>query len=207
MIPVLGHKGYCQAEIEITGAEGHSAFPETGASAILAAGRLLRELEQLGERLGLDLNPAFAPPFTTLNVGLISGGKAKNVIPGFCRMTLEWRPIPSQDVRRVLTEVEALCAAASTGRIRALVVPSRLDQGVLVEPRELVPFLERETGNRAETIPFGTELPQLTGLGAEACVFGPGDIRVAHRTGEFIPVAELLAAVEILARAIVHFCA
>jgi acetylornithine deacetylase len=207
LIPVLGHKGYCHAEIEIEGAEGHSAFPETGASAILAAGRLLRELEALAARLESDADPLFAPPHTTLNVGLISGGKARNVIAGACRMTLEWRPIPGQDVRRVLGEVEKLCAAASVGRIRAQVKPARLDAGVAVAPGDLIRFLEGETGNRAASIPFGTELPQLAALGAEACVFGPGDIRVAHRTGEFIPLNELNHATGILARAVARFCA
>ena len=57
------------------------------------------------------------------------------------------------------------------------------------------------------TIPFGTELPYLVEMGAQACVFGPGDIRVAHRTGEFVPLAELSRAVEILAAAIERFAA
>ena len=67
-------------------------------------------------------------------------------------------------------------------------------------------FLETESGNRATTVPFGTELPEVIGLGAEACVFGPGDIRVAHRTGEYVEIAELEQAAAILARAIERFC-
>ncbi len=206
MTPVLGHKGYCLAEIVIMGAEGHSAYPETGASAIFAAGRLLRELEQVGIELQQDVDPLFAPPFTTLNVGLIAGGKAKNVIPGSCTLTLEWRPLPSQDVRRVLGLVEAACARVAGGGVRVEVRPSRLDAGVAV-PRssQVVQFLEAESGRAAETIPFSTELPYLSTLGADACVFGPGDIRVAHRTGEFIPINELQRAEEILARAIQRF--
>src|SRR5204863_2999124 len=100
LIPVLGHKGYCLAEIAVHGAEGHSAYPETGASAILAAGRLLHEIERIGDELRADADPRFAPACTTLNVGLIAGGKAKNIIPGRCALTIEWRPLPSQDARR-----------------------------------------------------------------------------------------------------------
>ena len=207
MIPVLGHKGYCLAEIVITGAEGHSAYPETGASAIFAAGRLLTELEKLAASLEGEPDPLFSPPHTTLNVGMIAGGKAKNVIPGSCTLAFEWRPVPSQDTGRVLALLERVCAQQTSGRIRVEVRPSRLDAGVAV-PREseIVRFLEKESGNRAETIPFGTELPELTALGVHGCVFGPGDIRVAHRTGESIPVAELLRAEEILAHAIERFC-
>ena len=206
MTPVLGHKGYCLAEIVVTGAEGHSAYPETGASAIFAAGRVLRELEQVALALQASPDADFAPPWTTLNVGLISGGKAKNVIPGACTLTLEWRPLPSQDPRRALELVEAACARVAGGGIGVEVRPSRLDAGVAV-PRSspMVQFLEEQSGRAAESIPFGTELPYLVALGADACVFGPGDIRVAHRTGEFIPLDELRRAEEILALAIERF--
>ena len=203
MTPMLGHKGYCLAEIVVTGAEGHSAYPETGASAIFGAGRVLRELESVAVALQSESDPQFAPPWTTLNVGLISGGKAKNVIPGSCTLTLEWRPLPSQDVRRALSLVEDACARISGGGVTVQVRPSRLDAGILVSPDSaVVKLLVSETGRAAGTIPFGTELPYLAALGAEACVFGPGDIRVAHRTGEFVPVAELRRAEEILALAI-----
>ena len=208
LVPVLGHKGYCLAELIITGAEGHSAYPETGASAIFAAGRLLADLEKLALSLEESPDPLFKPPHTTLNVGMIAGGKAKNVIPGSCTLTFEWRPVPSQDTRRVLDLLERLCAQHTSGRIKVEVRPLRLDAGVAV-PRdgELVRFLEQESGNAAETIPFGTELPELTAMGAQGCVFGPGDIRVAHRTGESIAIEDLLRAEEILVRAIERFCA
>ena len=206
MIPVLGHKGYCLAEVTVRGAEGHSAYPETGASAILAAGRVLREIERIGDELRADADPLFGPPHTTLNVGLISGGKAKNIIPGLCALTVEWRPLPSQDPGRTLRLLEEACARVSSGRIAVEVALQRLDAGVLV-PRdsEIVTFLQAESGNSPATIPFGTELPYLVQLGAQACVFGPGDIRVAHRTGEFVPVAELSRAVDILAAAVARF--
>jgi acetylornithine deacetylase len=206
LIPVLGHKGYCLAEVSVHGAEGHSAYPETGASAVLAAGRVLREIERVGDELRADADRLFSPPFTTLNVGVISGGKAKNVIPGLCAFSVEWRPLPSQDVRKVLRLLEEACARVAGDRIRIEVSAHRLDPGVAV-PREaeIVTFLSQQSGNGPETIPFGTELPYLVQLGAEACVFGPGDIRVAHRTGEFVPLDELHRAVEILDATIGQF--
>jgi acetylornithine deacetylase len=206
LIPVLGHKGYCLAEIAVHGAEGHSAYPETGASAILAAGRVLREIERIGAELEADRDEQFSPPFTTLNVGQIQGGKAKNVIPGLCTLAVEWRPLPSQDVRRALGLIEEACGRIASGRIRIEIAAQRLDPGVAV-PREaeIVRFLQEMSGRAPETIPFGTELPYLAALGAQACVFGPGDIRLAHRTGEFVPLAELKTAEEILAAALERF--
>ena len=151
-------------------------------------------------------DPAFAPQHTTLNVGLISGGKAKNIIPGVCTMMVEWRPLPSQDPRSTLGLLERACAKLEEDRIRIEVAAQRLDAGVLVPADSgIVAFLRTESKNDPETIPFGTELPYLVHLGASACVFGPGDIRVAHRSGEFVPVAELARATEILAAAVERF--
>ena len=206
MIPVLGHKGYCLAQVTIRGAEGHSAYPETGASAILAAGQALREIELIADELRMAADPQFAPAHATLNVGLISGGKAKNVIPGECVFTVEWRPLPSQEPRQVLRLLESACARLSRGRIRIEVEGQRLDGGVLVAgDSEIVAFLRAQSGNEPATIPFGTELPYLVQLGAQGCVFGPGDIRSAHRTGEFVPLEELERASAILAAAVERF--
>ncbi|HZX96584.1 MAG TPA: M20/M25/M40 family metallo-hydrolase, partial [Myxococcales bacterium] len=175
-------------------------------SAVLAAGQVLREIERIGEELRGDSDAVFGPPHTTLNVGVIQGGKAKNVIPGLCTLSVEWRPLPSQDLRKVLRMLEDACRRISRDRIRIEVTAQRLDAGVAVpKDSEVVAFLAQQSGNAPETIPFGTELPYLVRMGAQACVFGPGDIRVAHRTGEFVPLDELKRAVGMLEAAIVHF--
>jgi len=70
----------------------------------------------------------------------------------------------------------------------------------------LVTFLESVTGKKAGSVAYGTEGAQMTILGSEAVVLGPGDIREAHRTGEFVPVDELNRCVDILSQAIRHFC-
>ena len=84
---------------------------------------------------------------------------------------------------------------------------ARADEGFETSPSStLVTLLEELTGNEAGTVAFGTEAAQMTELGAEAVVFGPGNIRVAHRTGEFVPAAELEACVDILRQAIERLC-
>lgn len=211
LVPVRAHKGYCAVEVTVHGVEGHSAYPEVGASAIHAAGRLLAELERIGEGMRAEQDPAFQPPHATWNVGVIGGGKARNIIAGECRLTYEWRPLPGQDPQRALRLLEQACerqAAASGGRLSFGIAPLRTDAAAVTPAdAEVVRFLEAESGKPATTVPFGTELPEVLGLGAEACVFGPGDIRVAHRTGEHVAVAELERAAEILTRAIERFCA
>src|SRR6185295_12121672 len=100
--PMRAGKGYCLTEVTVRGREAHSAYPAIGASAIFRAARLIERIEAIAEQMKDDQHEGFDPPYTTLNVGLISGGTGKNVIPGVCRFTLEWRTVPGQDPARVL---------------------------------------------------------------------------------------------------------
>ena len=208
--PIRANKGYCLAEVEVHGKEGHSAYPAAGASAIFRAARFLTRLDAEARALERDPDPAFEPPHTTINVGVIQGGKAKNIIPGSCRFVVEWRPVPHQAVEGVAQTLGRIGEALQEEEpgFSSAVNVLRADRGFdTPADAELVRFLCEASGKKTETVAFGTEAPQLTALGAQAVVFGPGDIQVAHRTGEFVPVDELIACEGILERAIRHFAA
>lgn len=207
--PLRAGKGYCVAEVTLRGREAHSAYPQIGASAIFHAARLIMRLEQLGQELRSDRRIGFDPPYTTINVGLITGGTAKNIIAGECRFTLEWRPVPGQSTDYVLQQVQAAIEElrGDDPDFVCEIDAARADESF--ETRDdspLVKFLEKVSGQPAGAVAFGTEAPGMIALGAEAVVLGPGDIRVAHRTGEFVPVAELERCVEILRQSIERFC-
>jgi len=207
--PIRAGKGYALAEVVVRGREAHSAYPALGASAIVRAARLISRLEAIGEELKSDRHDGFDPPFTTLNVGLIKGGTAKNVLAGECSFALEWRPIPTQKPTLVLDLLDAAIAEEmkSDSDFTCEVRSDRNDSGFEThEDSVLVTLLESTTGKKAGSVAFGTEGAQMTRLGGEAVVLGPGDIRQAHRTGEFVPVEELERCVEILSEAINSFC-
>lgn len=208
--PMRAGKGYCIAEVTVHGREGHSAYPAVGASAIFRAARLVNRIEAIAEQLKRATHEAFEPPYTTLNVGVINGGTAKNIIPGSCRFTLEWRPIPGQAATRVVDLVNQAVAdlQAEEPDFSAEVNATRLDPASETPAdAPLVKLLETQTGKPAGTVAFGTEAPQMLQLGADAVVMGPGDIRVAHRTGEYVPIDDLVECTRILSTAIEHFCA
>ena len=207
--PMRAGKGYCLAEVTVRGREGHSAYPSVGASAIFRAARLVSELERIAEKLKEDKREEFDPPYTTLNVGLIQGGTAKNIIAGECRFTLEWRPVPGQRGEHLIELLKTVVEkqTATDPDFDCDITTTRLDEATETPAdAPLVRMLEDATGLGAGTVAFGTEAPQLTELGAQAVVLGPGDIRVAHRTGEFVPIDELRRCEEIIKRAIEHFC-
>jgi len=207
--PIRAGKGYCLAEIVVHGREGHSAYPALGSSAIFRAAHLITRIEKVARDLEREQHPDFDPPFTTLNVGLVRGGSAKNVIPGECRLTIEWRPIPGQRAERLLELIDAAVAEETKldSNFSCVINASRTDSGFESDPQsQFVQMMERLSGKKAGTVAFGTEAAQMMELGSRALVFGPGDIRVAHRTGEFVPISELESCVTILARAIAECC-
>jgi acetylornithine deacetylase len=180
-----------------------------GASAIFRAARLVTRLEVIAGNLKEQLHPAFDPPFTTLNIGLIRGGSAKNVLPGECRFTLEWRPIPTQPSSHVLNLVKAAIADEQRNDpdFECECYATRADFGFeTAADSPLISLLEQATGIESGTVAFGTEAAQMMALGSEPVVIGPGDIREAHRTGEFVPIAELEKCAEVLKLAITRLC-
>jgi len=207
--PMRAGKGYCLAQITVHGCEAHSAYPQLGSSAIFRAARLIEKIEQIAEGLKSEKHADFDPPHTTLNVGLINGGSAKNIVPGECRFTLEWRTIPGQPSDRVLNLVRSAVAELQQedGDFTCEIDAARADDSFETSANSpLVEFLQHASEKPCGTVAFGTEAPSMIALGAEAVVFGPGDIRVAHRTEEFVPVNELNRCVEILRDAIEKFC-
>ena len=207
--PMRAGKGYCLAEITVRGREAHSAYPGLGASAIFRAARLIERIELIAEELKSDQRVGFDPPHTTVNVGVISGGSAKNVVAGHCRFTLEWRPIPGQKSDHVLNLVKQAVADLQQHDPDFIceIDAARADESFETRADSpVVQFLEQASGNASGTVAFGTEAPSMIALGADAVVFGPGDIRVAHRTGEFVPADQLHECVNILRQAIERFC-
>ena len=207
--PIRAGKGYSLAEVIVKGREAHSAYPALGASAVFRAARLINRLESIADKLKQDQHPAFNPPFTTLNVGLIHGGTAKNVLAGECRFTLEWRPIPTQSSEHLLKLFNDAIAAEKEidPGLECEVDASRQDSGFETSlDSRLVKLLESATGLEAGSVAFGTEAAQMMRLGAESVVIGPGDIREAHRTGEFVPVDELERCADVLRQSIRQLC-
>ena len=207
--PIRAGKGYSLAEVIVKGREAHSAYPALGASAVFRAARLINRLEAIAVQLKEDQHAAFDPPYTTLNIGLIHGGSAKNVLAGECRFTLEWRPIPTQSSDHVLSLFKTAIQEETQADpdFKCEVDASRADSGFETAPDSpLIKLLERATGNDSGTVAFGTEAAQMMALGAESVVIGPGDIREAHRTGEFVPITELERCAEILKEAVEELC-
>ena len=196
--PARAGKGYCVAEVTVLGAEAHSAHPQQGRSAILDAARLIREIEQYARSLEAEQNGFFNPAFTTLNIGTIHGGTAKNVVPGECRFLVEWRPIPGQPADAVPAALAAMVERLrhDDPAFRCSVQVLRQQSGFETPADSaLVRAMESLTGHSSIAIAFGSEASVLNALADHVVVWGPGDMRTAHSPRECVPVRELEQAV------------
>lgn len=208
--PARAGKGYGLAEIRVYGQEAHSAHPAMGASAIYRAARLIGKIEEYSRSLQSAASGAadlFDPPYTTLNVGTITGGSAKNIVPGECTFLLEWRPLPgdgrSDPTRAVQQMVEELRQNDSSFQYEIRVL--RQQSGF--ETQAQSPLVERWsqlTGKCAITIPFSTEAPLMSALSDEVMVTGPGDMQTAHSSRECVALTELEECVRCLQQLLHH---
>lgn len=96
---VEAHKGCCEYTVAFHGLEGHGSNPDAGVNAAEAAVRYVSRLLDLAEALKARAphNNPFEPPWTTINLGRISGGHAHNVIPGKAEVEWEMRPVQQSD--------------------------------------------------------------------------------------------------------------
>jgi acetylornithine deacetylase len=199
--PARAGKGYCLAEVTVFGQEAHSALPQEGKSAIYRAARLVTAIEELSSRFEEKANSFFSPAFTTLNIGTIQGGTAKNIIPGQCIFQLEWRPIPGQPTDAVpaaISEISETLRAADPGFNCELQMKRQQDGFETLSNSQLVQSLEALTQRQATSIPFGSEASLLAPVAEEVVVFGPGNMQTAHSERECVPLNELQEAVSIL---------
>lgn len=176
----LASKGTLRVELVATGRMAHSAYPELGESAIE---KLLDALDNI-RKLELPVHPMAGP--STLNIGLIEGGRAPNVIPDRATANLLIRLVgPTEELRRQIT-------AAVAGKAEA---------NFILE----IPFMELGTVPGIETMvaAFTTDIPALPNWGKPVLI-GPGSIHVAHTDGEYIEKQQLLDAVELYAKIARH---
>lgn len=169
----VASKGALRVELTANGRMAHSAYPELGESAI---DKLLEALRRLRE-MDLPLNPEVGP--CTMNIGVIEGGRAPNVISDQARAQLLYRLVgPSQQLRTQIFNA----------------VASFADVNFSLE----IPFVKLRTvpGIPTMTASFTTDIPALSNWG-EPLLLGPGSIHVAHTEHEYMDKAQLLQAIDL----------
>ena len=169
----LASKGTLRAEVIAKGKMAHSAYPELGESAI---DKLLEALRRVR---GIRLPDLVGVGPCTLNIGMIEGGRAPNVIPDHAKAELLFRLVePTENLRQQVRDA----------------VSGLAEVNFYLE----IPFMRFRTVDGLPTMvaAFTTDIPALTSWGVPLLI-GPGSIHVAHTEGEYVEKKQLADAVEL----------
>ena len=215
--PVLGHKGKLAMRCEVRGAACHSAYAPYGVNAIEYAAQLIGRLGVIGEQLAHPDNhdQRFDPPFSTVQTGVIKGGRALNIVPAECEFDFEVRALPDFDAQEVADQLQAFAREHVLPKMRAV----QADTDIRLRPLSAYPGLATPPESEAArllallsnssafgTVAFGTEGGLFDQAGIPTVVCGPGSMDQGHKPDEFIALEQLSGCDEMLLRLADYLC-
>jgi len=208
---VRTHKGFLEFRVTFHGQSAHSGYPHLGVNAIEPAARAIEALAGLRRELETE-RPAHADlypevPFVPLNVGRVTGGVASNVVPDTCTFDVSLRPLPEMDVAGLVRRIETAVGEAARGAPFTVERPSDAPPLYTAAAAPLYCAIREEMQQEDDvSVSYATDAGWLQTAGLECVIWGPGDIAVAHKPNESIPVAELRDGAVRLQRVVRRFC-
>jgi acetylornithine deacetylase len=205
------HKSVAGYSTVVHGHEAHSSKPSLGASAVEAACDLVTELYRFGGELAVRGDPSgrFDPPASTVHVGTIQGGTARNILAKLCAFRWEFRALPGVEQNLALRRLEEYAARVATPKLTRHAKDAFIETLTEVE----VPGLKPESGsiaevlalkaaqsNRTIAVPFASEAGQFQLANVPTVVCGPGSIGQAHQPDEYIEIAQIEACIAFMRR-------
>lgn len=192
---LIGHMGGYVYETKITGRDAHSSQTEFGVSAIAAAGELIVFLNRLEEEMRErgDTTGLFPGRYTTMNIGVINGGVASNIVPAECQFEWGYRHIPGSSKREIIRRFNQYAEEVVLPPMRQKAPEANIETRSLIKFDGLSPVpdtaaeklaLKCRGHETSRTDFFGTEAGLFQAAGIETIVCGPGDIAQAHRPNE-----------------------
>ncbi len=215
MKPFIGHKAIIELTTEVRGSSGHAADPRGKVNALFFASRIIARIEELAQEHAdhPEKNSPFEPPFTTLNVGQVTGGVGRNIVPDFCKILWELRPVPSDNGSDILQSIlkwidDALIPEMQSIDPAATIETTELADCPAMEARPDSPALHLIgrlwTNADPGVLSFSTDGGYFQGDGMETVVFGPGQMTQMHQPEEYILTSEIEECLSFLDRLANH---
>jgi acetylornithine deacetylase len=215
MKPFIGHKGGLELIADIRGTAGHASDPRGTVNTLYYAARLINHIEDKARSLASQPrhDTPFDPPYTTISVGHIKGGEARNIIADHCRFLWEIRPLPEDDPYAILGEIQQFVTAELLPEMQLI----HGDAGIDLIVESWCPGMQARAGSPAanlvarlwtnetpDVVSFGTDGGHFQAAGIETIVFGPGGMAQMHQPDEFIEVTALGDGLGFLDRLLTH---
>ena len=196
------HKGCYEYTTHFAGLAGHGSAPDKGVNAVEYAVKYINKLLELRKILKSKVpkDSVFNPPYTTLQIGGISGGIARNVIADKCKVDWELRPVIKEDGEFVNYEMDKFINEKLLPEMRKVYPKSSIKKEVIgeiigfnkEEKSDACEFISNITGdNSRNPVSFGTEAGLFQEIGISVVVCGPGSIEQAHQVNEFISIQQI----------------
>ena len=209
MKAIQAHKGCSEYSTYFTGLAGHGSAPDKGVNAVEYASRYINKLMELREELKkrVPKNSVFTPPYSTIQIGGIKGGLARNVIADQCTVDWEMRPVIPEDGKFVTENIEAYAKNVLLPEMRKVYPKANIKKEII---GEIIGFTKEEksdavnlvcnlTGdNSRDVVSFGTEAGLFQELGISTVVCGPGSIEQAHKIDEYVSFEQLKLCLKML---------
>ena len=210
MQPLVAHKGVLALVTEVRGQPAHSSVPHCGASAIEVAAELVSELTEFGAFLRRMRYPyTMVPSGPTINVGMLQGGTARNIVAEHARLVWEIRFRDIDNPEELLATAERRVSerlhrvfGAEAGKVNWHTrLEARIPAFAAAESSRAV-TLVRECGavGVATAAPYTAEAGQYAEAGVDTVLCGPGSIEQAHKANEFVAVSQLESCNRFLSR-------
>ena len=207
------HKGHMKFTITVSGATGHTGTPVSGVNAIDGLRHALDAIDAERTRLeAVRTNESAAfchVPSPVLAPVRLRAGSAWNVIPSEASVDVGLRVLPDQCANDVLDDIRTALAAAMQDWPLAWSLEIYNDNPPMCTPRgsEIDVACRALIGQDQDIgVSYCSDGGHLAKLGLECVLFGPGDIAVAHRPDEFVPIEDMVQARGYLKRIISARC-
>lgn len=199
---VAGHKSGAEMRTTFSGTEAHSSRPDDGVSAIHYAARFAAFLLECGEKMkkAAPADSPFSPPYDTINIGVIKGGAAKNIVAGSCEMLWLYRALPGHPIADFIAQTDRHIAEILLPQMRAAGHPAAIINRPIASYPGLIPdgdspavklAMRLTDAGKWHTAPFGADAGQFAEAGIPTAIIGPGDIGHAHKPNEQISAAQM----------------
>ena len=203
-------KGVATFLTRVIGVEAHSAKPQLGANAVAIAADIVNEIGRLARAYEAPelCDPRFDPPYSTLHVGEIHGGTARNILARECAFHWEFRGLPGVPSAGALAKAQAFVDQVALPRLKRFVSDGPAIETIMevdVPPLAAEPenaaaslALRLTRSNRLNAVSYATEAGHFQAAGLPTVVCGPGSIDQAHKPDEFIAISQLAACVDFM---------
>ena len=209
MKAIQAHKGCYEYSTHFTGLAGHGSAPDKGVNAVEYATRFINKLMELREELKKrkPKNSVFTPPYTTLGIGRIKGGLARNVIADQCVVDWELRPVIPEDGEFVNKNMDAYVKDVLLPEMKKIYPKADIKKEIIgeiigfnkEEESEAINLVCNLTGdNSRDVVSFGTEAGLFQEIGISTVVCGPGSIEQAHKVDEYVSFDQLKRCLKML---------